>query len=42
VFDVAAVMADAQRKESLTEQVDERFTLYNKRIAQHIGGTAHA
>lgn len=24
------------------EQVDERFTLYNKRFGQHIGGTAHA
>ncbi len=24
------------------EQVDERFTLYNKRFRQHIGGTAHA
>lgn len=24
------------------EQVDERFTLYNKRFAQFIGGTAHA
>lgn len=26
----------------LPEQVDERFTLYNKRFAQYIGGTAHA
>jgi hypothetical protein len=26
----------------LPEQVDERFTLYNKRFRQHIGGTAHA
>ena len=26
----------------LPEQVDERFTLYNKRFGQHIGGTAHA
>lgn len=26
----------------LPEQVDERFTLYNKRFAQFIGGTAHA
>lgn len=24
------------------EQVDERFTLYNRRFGQHIGGTAHA
>lgn len=24
------------------EQVDERFTLYNRRFRQHIGGTAHA
>ncbi|BBY36005.1 putative sulfotransferase [Mycobacterium mantenii] len=24
------------------EQVDERFTLYNKRFGQHMGGTAHA
>jgi hypothetical protein len=24
------------------EQVDERFTLYNKRFGQHIGGTTHA
>lgn len=24
------------------EQVDERFTLYNKRFGQYIGGTAHA
>jgi hypothetical protein len=24
------------------EQVDERFTVYNKRFRQHIGGTAHA
>lgn len=24
------------------EQIDERFTLYNKRFGQHIGGTAHA
>lgn len=24
------------------EHVDERFTLYNKRFGQHIGGTAHA
>ncbi|OBH47995.1 sulfotransferase [Mycobacterium mantenii] len=24
------------------EQVDERFTLYNKRFGQHIGGTSHA
>jgi sulfotransferase family protein len=26
----------------LPEQVDERFTLYNKRFGQQIGGTAHA
>ncbi|CQD10339.1 putative sulfotransferase [Mycobacterium lentiflavum] len=26
----------------LPEQVDERFSLYNKRFGQHIGGTAHA
>jgi hypothetical protein len=26
----------------LGEQVDERFTLYNKRFGQYIGGTAHA
>jgi len=26
----------------LPEQVDERFTLYNKRFGQFIGGTAHA
>ncbi|WP_297795095.1 sulfotransferase [Mycobacterium sp.] len=26
----------------LAEQVDERFTLYNKRFGQFIGGTAHA
>lgn len=24
------------------EQVDDRFTLYNKRFGQHIGGTTHA
>ena len=24
------------------EQVDERFTLYNKRFRQYIGGTPHA
>ncbi|MEZ0353619.1 sulfotransferase [Mycobacterium sp. pR1184] len=26
----------------LPEQVDERFTLYNQRFGQHLGGTAHA
>ncbi|WP_096285987.1 sulfotransferase family protein [Mycobacterium ahvazicum] len=26
----------------LPEQVDERFTMYNQRFGQHLGGTAHA
>ncbi|MEM6109673.1 sulfotransferase [Mycobacterium sp. 050272] len=26
----------------LPEQVDERFTVYNQRFGQHLGGTAHA